>query len=93
MVRAAFARQRTPLTTRVDEVGDDVNSRPPEEQPRVPLLILLAAVLGASAILQVPVLFGDGPTLLPKPVSVVIIVVALLGMISIARIIRGIRHR
>lgn len=90
VLRAEYERQRAALRSpaaRSDDSGDTVSSPQQNEQPPIPLLVFLAAVLGASAIAQTAVLMNPEPMLFPKPVAGIILVISLLGMISIARII------
>lgn len=95
VLRAEFEQQRAASTRpgNDNDAGDAVSSPEPQREPRVPLLIFLAVVLAASGVAQVAVLLSPEPMLFPKPVAGVILAIAVLGIISITRILLSTRRR
>ena len=93
VLRADFEKQRAAERARRNDTGDTVSSPQRNEQPPVPLLVFLAIVLVVSGIAQVAVLLSPEPMLFPKPVAGVILAIAVLGIISIARILLSTRRR
>ena len=85
-LRAEAARDSA-RDTATDDAGEMVNRPQPNEPPPVGLLMLLALVLAGSAIAQVAVLVNAEPMLIPKPVAGIILTVAVLGIVSIVRIL------
>lgn len=96
VLRAEFERQRVGAASRSGEAqdaGDAVSSPEQNQEPPVALLVFLALVLAASGIAQVAVLLSPEPMLFPKPVAAGLLAVAVLGIISIARILLAARRR
>ena len=93
VLRADFEKQRAAERARRNDTGDTVSSPQRNEQPPVPLLVFLAIVLVVSGIAQVAVLLSPEPMLFPKPVAGVILAIAVLGIISITRILLSTRRR